>query len=315
MSYVVYRDYKFHIQQDTLQEAIGQDNSVLVTAQLSAVEEASSYIRAKYDITQEFTDTLLYDPTYTSYTGNSRVYLDAPAWVQANAYPLKSLVLFTDGNIYQNIVAIGAGGEVWTPAHWLLLGAEFSLFYVPLPFPSFSFDGTYLVGSQVYWKGKTYTAIRGTIGVDHDSQIQINQSSTPNFYNYAPDDPVYGAQFWGTPTAFSVVAGALPGSPWIAGDNRSQQMLMYVVDIVMYHIHQRVAPRNIPELRIARYMGLQGEIKLSESGAIFPRSSALGWLQSVQRGDNIPTLAKVQPSSTGNRIKWASDQKQGNDYL
>lgn len=40
---------------------------------------------------------------------------------------------------------------------------------------------------------------------------------------------------------------------WVQGDNRNALLVMIYVDIVLYHLHSRINPRNIPQLRLDRY--------------------------------------------------------------
>lgn len=74
---------------------------------------------------------------------------------------------------------------------------------------------------------------------------------------------------------------------WTLGDNRSQRLVMVMVDITLYHIHSRIAPRNIPELRINRY------------------KAACNWLSDAAHGLITPNLPQNQPQ-VGSRIQWGS---------
>jgi hypothetical protein len=53
---------------------------------------------------------------------------------------------------------------------------------------------------------------------------------------------------------------------WTKGDNRNPLIKMYFVDMVLYHLHSRVNPRNIPQLRMDRY---DAAIKALNSGLVF----------------------------------------------
>lgn len=82
---------------------------------------------------------------------------------------------------------------------------------------------------------------------------------------------------------------------WTAGDNRSQLILMYAIDIALYHLHSRVAPRNIPELRIDRY------------------ADAIAWMKRAGKGEVTVDLPKIQPAQ-GNAYRFGSNVKQNNSY-
>lgn len=58
------------------------------------------------------------------------------------------------------------------------------------------------------------------------------------------------------------------------GDARNPLVVMYMIDISLYHMHSRVTPRNIPEIRIDRY------------------DSAIKWLDKVNKGALTPDLPK-----------------------
>lgn len=83
---------------------------------------------------------------------------------------------------------------------------------------------------------------------------------------------------------------------WIQQDNRSQQLLTICLDISLYHLHSRIAPRNIPDLRVKRY------------------DDAISTLKKFLKGDTIPQIIKLQQPSQGRRIRYYSEQKQQNGY-
>lgn len=78
------------------------------------------------------------------------------------------------------------------------------------------------------------------------------------------------------------------------GTDRDSQLLNYIIDIALYHLHSRIAPRNIPELRISRY------------------ENAIAWLKMCSLGEVTPKLA-LQPT-TGRFIQWGSNEKNTNIY-
>ncbi|GAB3194669.1 phage gp36-like protein [Pontibacter aydingkolensis] len=71
------------------------------------------------------------------------------------------------------------------------------------------------------------------------------------------------------------------------GEARNSQIVMYCVDIALYHIHARVAPRQLPEARLARY------------------EQAIDWLKLVMRGSIIPDLPLLQNDATTS-LQWGS---------
>ncbi|QCW20345.1 DUF1320 domain-containing protein [Flavobacterium phage FPSV-S1] len=87
---------------------------------------------------------------------------------------------------------------------------------------------------------------------------------------------------------------------YTAGDPRNALIKRYTVDIVLYELHSRINPRNIPEFRIQR------------------RDDAIAWLKAVQNprnninADFLPE--KVFGERKGNDISWNSRRKQTNKY-
>jgi phage gp36-like protein len=79
------------------------------------------------------------------------------------------------------------------------------------------------------------------------------------------------------------------------GANRDPQLLAYVVDIALYHLHSRIAPRNVPELRKTRY------------------DNAIAWLKMCAFGDVTPKLTPIAPAQ-GNRIRYGGNIKKINQY-
>lgn len=79
------------------------------------------------------------------------------------------------------------------------------------------------------------------------------------------------------------------------GDNRNQQMVQYMLDIMIYRIYTRVAPKNIPETRVDNY------------------KAAVLWLQMSANGDITAALTTIQPDQ-GHRIRFGSNIKQQNSY-
>jgi len=64
-----------------------------------------------------------------------------------------------------------------------------------------------------------------------------------------------------------------------SGDTRDPQLKMYTVDMTLYHLHSRIAPRQMSEVRARRY------------------DAAKMWLKAVSRGDlsaNLPLVARAE---------------------
>ena len=62
------------------------------------------------------------------------------------------------------------------------------------------------------------------------------------------------------------------------GADRNALLVMYAVDIILYHIHSRLNPRQVPDIRADRY------------------DAAIKWLSAVNKGN---LSAALPPAETG----------------
>lgn len=76
---------------------------------------------------------------------------------------------------------------------------------------------------------------------------------------------------------------------------RDSQFLAYCIDIALYHLHCRISPRNIPQLRETRY------------------NNAIDWLKMCGRGEVTPALVKINPTQ-GTRNRFGGNVKKINSY-
>lgn len=80
-------------------------------------------------------------------------------------------------------------------------------------------------------------------------------------------------------------------------DPRDAMLKLYLIDITLYHLHSRINPRNIPELRLNR------------------RDEAIKWLTMISKGDisvNLPEISSED--QTGYRIIFGGEDKRQNSY-
>ncbi len=84
--------------------------------------------------------------------------------------------------------------------------------------------------------------------------------------------------------------------------NRNQLVVLYMVDIALYHLHSNISSDNVPEIRIIRY------------------NAAIDWLKRVAKGDISPDLPENSDGgdggeSTGNQaIEFGSNPKYSERY-
>ena len=85
MSYLRLRDYNSQIQTVQLNEITGNDPSVRLSAERTAQEEISTYLRQRWDITDEFRDTVVF-ALNQPYKAKQLVELNFPAYNPAIQY-------------------------------------------------------------------------------------------------------------------------------------------------------------------------------------------------------------------------------------
>lgn len=294
MAYLIQNDFKKLIQSENLAQILGNDFSILSTMGLTAVAEAVSFLVQRYITTQEFQDLPAWSVT-NIYKATNRVYLDAPAYNAGATYVLGTVVLQA-GQIYICSTAIVAS-EAFTLGHWTLKGNQYDIFYAAFPQPLFQLTGTYRVGDFVYWNNRTYKCQIATVSGSHSADLQAVYSQQIPFSNAFPD--AIGQNQWlvQTPNPYTVPASTdiLNTTYWTKGDNRNQQLVNYVIDIALYHIHSRIAPRNIPDLRVKRY------------------DDAIKWLKMAGEGKITADLPVIQPKS-GGRIRWGGNVRTQTGY-
>lgn len=293
MNYLTNADFKKQIQDANLSQVIGSDPSVLDSAVSTAIEEASSYLVQKYDLSAELQNIQPYSPTLATYKAGSRVVLDYQLYAPATAYVVNDCVT-NAGKAYKCISdTIG----VFDPARWELLGDAGSMFYAAYPQPPFNLYQQYAVGDKVFYKDAVYTCRVATIDLSQEGALQYRDYQNLPYPNIFPDNVNEGQKFWGIGVHYSIPAGTpvTNTAVWTAGDTRSQQLVTYMVDIALYHVHSRIAPRNIPELRVKRY------------------DDAIDWLKKCAKGDVTPAMPAKQPHQ-GGRIRWGGSIKNINSY-
>ncbi len=77
------------------------------------------------------------------------------------------------------------------------------------------------------------------------------------------------------------------------GTDRNELIVMYMIDMVLYHLHSRINPNKVPDLRGIRY------------------EAAISWLKSVAKGEISPDLPLLEDTegNTINIIAYGSNPK------
>lgn len=280
MRFLTNKDYGRQIQTDNLNQVIENDYSTLIYVEQSAQAEMISYLSQRYDVTRVFADTQVF-ATSSTYYGNNLVEYTEPTYDQQTTYNPGDRISFED-KIYINsaTTSIIGADPTYTP-DWTFIVNDKTLFYAKLPQPEWNNDLTYSVGSQVWYNDIVYTAIYENTSVLPTETTYWTVGSTYSFSNFYPDNTTY----------------------WTQGDNRNQQILMYMIDITLYHLHSRINPRNIPELRMIRYDG----------NSQYQGGGAISWLKRVACGEVNASLKELVPDQ-GISIQWGSEPKNNNTY-
>lgn len=242
-------DYISYIQEENMLQIIESNWTLVEDVEQAGQREMYGYLNQRYITDEIFTNTSAFSMTATYY-GKNLVYLTATAYSASSTYALNVLTKQA-GNIYYCSTAIPVA-EAFNAAHWTLLGADGAMFYVKLPNNEYNPDSTYVSGNIVWYADKTYTAKSTVKGV-------------------LPTE----AQFWTEGSTYTVSeVGTGNTSKWTAGDNRNPLIVMRLIDITLFHIHSRISPRNVPDLRRQRY---DGDSPAQIGGAI-------GWLKQIAEG-------------------------------
>jgi phage gp36-like protein len=266
-------DYLKQIQSDNLNQVIENIDQVRKDTELAAQAELTSYLSQRYIISETFRDTDVYSNS-TTYKAKNLVEYTETAWSNATAYLIGNRVSYS-GKIYQALTNNTNKQPDTNLSDWSYVVDDQLLFYVTLPNNEWNYKTKYSAGSIVWYKDSVYTAV-----VENE--------------NVAPDSSL---ATWGAGTPYSVLAGTKPTdvSKWTKGDNRNQQIVLYMVDVTLYHLHSRINPRNIPQLRGLRY------------------EEAIKWLKMVASGDITADLKEINPEQ-GVSIRYGSQTKNVNFY-
>jgi len=294
MAYILTTDLKRLIQSDNLNQIIGNDTEILSTAIAVAETEVKSYLVQKYIIADEFISYKDFANPGTFYP-KDRILLTAPTYNTGTIYTTGMICLY-NSNVY---AALNATTGPFDSADWVLINPQYTKYYaiVPLTYTEFDYKKYYKVGDKVLYKGYKYTALQASQPLSNEQAIQFITYDNLPYLNVFPDDSERGVQAWGTGVLATYVDQVITNTAaFKVGDIRNQQLVNFCIDIALYHLHSRIAPRNIPELRVKRY------------------DDAIEMLQQFAKGDKVTAdLPKIQPAS-GMRVRYNSNVKQINSY-
>lgn len=262
-------DYLRVIQSDNLAQIIESNQQTKLDVEQSAQSEMISYLTQRYITNQIFTDTKVFDINAT-YNGKQLVEWTASTFSASTIYATGQYVVY-NSYIYKSIA--GSAAHAWNSAEWTLICADKTLFYVTLPEDEYVNTTSYVTGDVVYYNNIEYTCLLNCKGI-------------------LPTE----TGFWSASSAYTVTA-AYPDddTKWTQGDNRNQQIVQNLLYITLYHLHVRINPRNIPDLRKECYDGNNA----TQNGG------AIAWLKRVASGDITADLPQILPQQ-GMSIRWGN---------
>lgn len=263
-------DYDSLITQEKLNVVIDSDDTVRTKAEMATEKEIKSYLRQRYDVGRVFAPLQDWLAATTYYWGD-RVYLTATNFSAATAYSTNDRVLY-NGNVYYSTA--GSTAHAFDVSEWTLIAAEG---HYQMMAADWDEDTAYVTGNTV-------RVITSETSLIYYKALSNNTDKNP------ADHP----DIW---EVIESQSGQLLSNAnyWVAGDSRDDLILMHYIDIVLYHLHSRINPRNIPEFRIVR------------------KDEAITYLKMIARGTVSADLELLYPDQ-GNNISFGSNPKNNNFY-
>ncbi len=302
--YITFRDYLPTIQvgqlRDQLLDSLKDGDYERNFCESWAVEKIYEHLADKFDLDFEFTDTLPYDNSI-SYTARQRAVLDFDSWISQQYF--QGDLVINQGLAYS--CNIDNFDSDFNPDKWMLLGNQYDIFYVPLPYPIFSVNiqkqkgaftkGFYNVGDIVWWNDHIYSCKEATIVPSDSMRIQSEFVVTGN-QNIFPNDVQNGEKYWEDLGFYSLDAGTLPTvSPWCKGDNRNPSFVQCIIDLSIWRLHNRISPNNIPTLRVQNM------------------ESQFLWMKKMEDG-KLQSRTELNQPTKSNSFRWGSKTKQNNAW-
>ena len=300
-------DYEQAIQIDNLNQVIENNYKLLLNIEKSAILEMEGYLTIRYDTDRCFNPIQSFS-TASQYKANDIVNYTEPDFITYSFYNPNDRVNF-NGVIYQQVSATGSTGSPgdgnWI-ANWQVITDNGQLFYVKYPFKEWNENVSYKTGDSVFMEDFVYMAGMNNINVipgneqeNVNGNVTIGNAPTGTMFNE------YKPYYWNlVGTQSYTIENYYPDNTnyWIQGDNRNSQIVMYLLDIIIYHLHCRINPRNIPDLKAIRYDGASPEQK----------GGAIGWLKRCADGGVLLKIREKVPF-VGSSIIWGSEYYRNNN--
>ena len=292
MAYLRLQDYKTYIQGSYLKQLVQDDQDKRVIEELASIQTIAGYLKAKFDLDAEFTDTLPYDKRKTYGAGN-RVTVDVgdnaaycfSLWVSGNGYSVGDLAIY---NGYGYVCTSDNTDVTFDPDNWNKIAAQYTIFHARYPdtctlrgepnpptlmnpyAPVFNYLAYYFKDDVVFWKGNTYVAACDSAWPSHQADLQVVSIQSIPPPNIFPDDPIGNKNntFWKNKTAYVIE----PNTPltdttaWAEGDNRNQIIKDMMVAFTVFRLSSLITPAMRPEDWKKDFIGYKSDLKMYASG-------------------------------------------------
>lgn len=148
--------------------------------------------------------------------------------------------------------------------------------------------GNYTAGNYAVYSGRVYRC------EDTGAAVIADLANPAKWTNVAPDKTFYSA-------VAAVIAGVEidETASWTAGDTRNALIVRFMLDLIVYELHCRINPKNVPESRLIR------------------RDDAIRWLKAVAdpRNNMNPDFPlRDHGTDKGNDISFGSNTKAVTHY-
>lgn len=275
-------DYSYSMQNSTFNQLLGNAGTggrpvttlpasdfKVEYAESMAKDMIKSYTIQRWDIDEEFKDLNVWSYT-ASYSGGDRVILDYSTFTSSVDYATGSCTIY-DSVAY---LSLGNSATTSTPyenANWVNIGNQYDIYYANNPYVVYNENNDYVIGDVVYWKGHTYSATSKSFVMPSDlASTYVRLENIPP-KNVKPDS-IYNdsSQYWSDSGTYSISSETYVTDTtyWTKGDNRNRQIVMLMVDIALFYLHQRIQPDNMPKHRQASYDMAIKTLKMASNGVI-----------------------------------------------
>lgn len=336
MPYLILKDYFATIQDVNLQQVLTNEDEHRLIKQGTALAEIKSYLTQKYDVSDEFRETIPF--TFTGqYKAKQLIYLDATAYSASGTYALNAMSL-NGGNVYRCTTAIVAP-EAFTIAHWTLIEAQYTLYYIPTPYPEFNYKTFYNVGDFVWYKDSVYKCLHASATNTQRSNLQYESYADVPYTNQFPGIKV---DQWsaGVPYSFTGLWPTFTSADYTAWAALTAYTTGQRVSYASY-IYQAQANNTgtTPGTDITKWLPISwiaGDnrnpqlVEMNVQIAIYKLSTRISprnipeiwvknyddcksWLKKCAAGDVTLDAPLLMPSQ-GRRIRYGSVTKRINDY-